>query len=95
MSERRAKIERRRELKKKRAATRGLVTTGGRVQPPLPRKKPSPKWMLYLIFASLGLGFLLIFINYLGVLPGGASNWYLLAGIVLLAVGFYTATRYR
>jgi hypothetical protein len=51
--------------------------------------------MLYLIFASLALGFLLIFINYLGVLPGGASNWYLLVGIVFLAVGFYVATKYR
>ncbi|MDA8196918.1 MAG: cell division protein CrgA [Actinomycetota bacterium] len=94
MSERRAKIERRRELKKKREANRGVVAKG-RVQAPLARKRPSPRWMLYLIFASLGIGFLTIFINYLGVLPGGASNWYLLVGIVLLAVGFYTATKYR
>ncbi|MDA8025233.1 MAG: cell division protein CrgA [Actinomycetota bacterium] len=94
MSERRARVERKREMQKKRAANRGVTPTG-RVQAPLRRKGPSPRWMLYLIFASLALGFLLIFINYLGVLPGGASNWYLLVGIVLLAVGFYVATKYR
>ncbi len=47
------------------------------------------------MFVFLALGVLLIIINYLTILPGGASNWYLLGGLVLLAIGFWMATRYQ
>jgi len=47
------------------------------------------------MFVFLALGVLLIIVNYLTVLPGGASNSYLLAGLVLLAVGFWLATKYQ
>lgn len=47
------------------------------------------------MFGFLALGVLIIIINYLTLLPGGASNWYLLAGLVLLAIGFWIATRYQ
>jgi hypothetical protein len=47
------------------------------------------------MLASLVLGVVVVVINYLGVLPGGASNWYLLAGLGLIAIGFVTATQYR
>jgi hypothetical protein len=40
-------------------------------------------------------GITVILINYLDLLPGGASNWYLLAGLGLICVGFITATQYR
>jgi hypothetical protein len=43
----------------------------------------------------LGIGMLLIVVNYLGVLPGGASNWYLLVGLLFITIGFITATRVR
>jgi hypothetical protein len=48
-----------------------------------------------LILALLVVGALVIVLNYFNVLPGGPSDWYLLAGIVLIAGGFVTATRYR
>jgi hypothetical protein len=47
------------------------------------------------MFAALGIGILMIITNYLGILPGGTSGWYLLGGLALLAIGFFTATRYR
>ena len=51
--------------------------------------------MLYIIFGLLGLGVLLILLNYLDLLPGGVSSWYLLVGLVLISGGFFVATGYR
>jgi len=42
-----------------------------------------------------GLGLICILLNYLGGLPGGASNGYLLLGLGLIVGGFVTATQYR
>ena len=47
------------------------------------------------MFTLLGLGMLMIVCNYLGILPGGAKNGYLLAGLGLITGGFITATRYH
>jgi hypothetical protein len=47
------------------------------------------------MFGTLGLGALLIIVNFLAVLPGGESSWYLIGGIGLLAIGFWSATKYR
>ena len=67
-----------------------------RYTPPIPRsQKVSPRWVPVLMFALLGLGVLLILTNYLGVLPGGAKNSYLLTGLGLITGGFITATRYH
>ena len=41
------------------------------------------------------LGVLIILLNYLTVLPGAASAWYLLVGLAVVFVGFGMATRYR
>ena len=72
------------------------ATASGRYTPPIPRKvKVSPKWMGPLILALLVVGALTIVLNYFNVLPAGPSNWYLVSGIVLIAVGFVVATRYR
>lgn len=68
----------------------------GRYTPP--KKKTShrtKRWLLGLIFGPLLLGALLIIVNFLAVLPGGESSWYLILGITLIAVGFAAATRYR
>jgi hypothetical protein len=71
-------------------------TRAGRYTPPVPREvKVSPMWVPVLMFTLLGLGMIVIVINYLGVLPGGAANKYLLVGLVLITAGFITATRYR
>jgi hypothetical protein len=32
---------------------------------------------------------------YLGAVPGGRSNWYLLGGLVCVLGGLYTATKYK
>ena len=47
------------------------------------------------MFALLGLGVLVILLNYLELLPGAASNWYLLGGLGLILGGIITATQYR
>ena len=51
--------------------------------------------MPVLMLICLIAGVIVIVINYLGVLPGGASNWYLLLGLGLIAGGFVIATQYR
>lgn len=76
--------------------TQPTATSGGRYTPPVPKEyKVSPLWVPVLMFALLGLGMLMIVCNYLGVLPGGAKNTYLLIGLGLITGGFITATRYH
>jgi hypothetical protein len=67
-----------------------------RYTPPVPKEyKVSPLWVPVLMFTMLGLGILVILTNYLGLLPGGAKNTYLMLGLILITGGFITATRYR
>lgn len=79
-------------------------TTSGRVTPkptarytpPIPRsEKVSPRWVPIVMFALLGLGLLIIFLNYLGVLPGDTKNSYLLIGLASILGGIITATQYH
>lgn len=68
----------------------------GRYTPPVPRaKKSSPAWVPVLLFSFLVLGVAAIVANYLTLLPGGPSSWYLLGGLGLILAGFVTATQYR
>ena len=77
-------------------ATRYTPPPSARYTPPIPREyKVSPKWVPVLMFTLLGLGIITILTNYLGLLPGGAKNAYLLIGLGLITGGFITATRYR
>ena len=67
-----------------------------RYTPPVPRsQKVSPTWVPVLMFALLGIGLVIIFCNYLGVLPGGTKNTYLLAGLGAILGGIVTATQYH
>jgi hypothetical protein len=85
------------------AASRPEAST--RYTPPVPREqKVSPRWVPVLMFALLGLGMLLILLNYLGVLPAlwwdnppdsDTSNWWLLIGLGSILAGIMTATQYR
>ena len=81
------------------AAASGRVTpkATGRYTPPVPRaEKVSPRWVPIVMFASLGLGMLVILANYVSLLPGGEpSNMYLLLGLVLITIGFITATKFH
>lgn len=68
----------------------------GRYTPPLPRgAHASPRWYGPAILALLVLGVLMILLNYLTVLPGAVTVWYLIGGLVLVFAGFVMATRYR
>jgi hypothetical protein len=67
-----------------------------RYTPPTPAYvKESPRWVPVLMFALLGLGLVMIVLNYLELLPGAVSNWYLLGGLGLIFAGIITATQYR
>jgi len=37
----------------------------------------------------------MIVLNYLELLPGAVTNWYLLGGLALILGGIFTATQYR
>jgi hypothetical protein len=67
-----------------------------RYTPPVPREvKVSPMWVPVLMFALLGLGLVVIFLNYLGVLPGATSNAYLGLGLASICGGIMVATQYH
>ncbi len=75
---------------------RATPTASSRYTPPIPKEyKVSPVWVPVLLLTLLILGMLTILSNYLGLLPGGASNGYLLGGLGLITAGFIVATRYR
>ena len=56
--------------------------------------QPSPIWVPIVMFTLLGLGMVLIIVNYAGVF-GAAQNWRLVVGLVLILAGILTATQYR
>ena len=71
-------------------------TTSSRYTPPVPQElKVSPTWVPVLMFALLGLGALVIFLNYLGLLPGATDNLYLLLGLGLVLGGIVTSTQFH
>ena len=45
------------------------------------------------MFGLLGAGTAMIIVNYVDLLPGGTSNWYLLGGLGLVLAGIVTATQ--
>jgi hypothetical protein len=70
--------------------------TSSRYTPPTPKYvKESPPWVPVLMFGLLGLGVLMIVLNYIEFLPGAVSNWYLVGGLGLIFAGIVTATQYR
>ncbi len=79
-----------------RATGRATPAPSGRYTPPTPKShKASPRWLAVVMLTLLVAGMLVIVCNYLGVLPGEASNSYLFAGLGLITAGFLVATRYR
>jgi hypothetical protein len=66
-----------------------------RYTPPIPQSvKVSPMWVPILMFTLLGLGTLVILVNYTGAI-WATSNWYLLGGLVAILAGIVTATQYH
>ena len=79
-----------------RAGATGRPTQSGRYTPPIPKeRRHSPAWFGVALLAFLVLGLLLIVLNYVGVLPSGTHNYYLIAGIVAIVVGLVMATFYH
>lgn len=56
---------------------------------------PSKLWIPALMFSLILLGIVVIVTNYFGLLPGGASNKFLLVGISEVTGGFIVATMLR
>jgi len=56
---------------------------------------PSPRWYIILMSSLMILGVLLIVLNYLTLLPGSVSKWYLWSGLGLIGVGFLMTTNYN
>ncbi len=82
----------------KRVTPKGTTPSANtRYTPPTARYEdmPSPLWVPILMFTLFGLGMLSIFLNYVGLLPGATSNWYLLLGLGFILAGIITATQYR
>jgi hypothetical protein len=74
----------------------GEVQASSRYTPPVPREyKESPRWVPILMFALFIIGAVIILMFYLGAVPGGRSNWYLVAGLAFILSGLFTATKYR
>ena|SRR5258706_2844841 len=70
-------------------------TPSARYTPPIPRDvKVSPIWVPVLMFIFLGLGTLVILVNYTGVV-WNTSNWILLGGLTSILAGIVTATQYH
>jgi Cell division protein CrgA len=68
----------------------------GRYTRPVPKSiRRSARWYGPLILFLMIFGILMILLNYLTVLPGSVSIWYLVAGLVTIFVAFMMATHYR
>lgn len=52
-------------------------------------------WYVSLMFGLMGLGVVVIVVNYVGVLPGGTDNLWLIAGLACIAVGFGMTLNFR
>ena len=101
MAARKAGASRRTGQRRGRVTPRGTGSvsppvSSGRYTPPIPREqKVSPIWVPILMFTLLTLGVLTIVLNYMNLLPGDASNGYLLLGLGFITGGFITATYYH
>ena len=64
--------------------------------PPPPKEdKTSPVWYVALMFSLMGIGVLVVVLNYIGVLPGGFDRIYMFGGLGAIAVGFVMTLGYR
>jgi hypothetical protein len=72
------------------------ASASSRYTPPVSTyQMPSSRWVPIAMFGFLGFGFVMIFCNYVGLVPGGTNNWYLVAGLGFILAGIITATQYR
>ena len=62
---------------------------------PVKEKGPSPTWYIAIMFALMGIGVLVIVVNYIGLIPGGTESIWLLSGLGAIAVGFGMTLNFR
>ena len=77
-----------------RAMTRSKPDRSRYRPPPKKKRKSSPKWFGALILAVFGISVAVIILNYLNLIPGGTSGWYLIGGLAGIAIGFILATQW-
>ena len=58
-------------------------------------KGPSPRWFVLTMSSLMILGVLMIVLNYLTILPGSVSRWYLWGGLGMIGGGFLMTTNYN
>ncbi len=61
---------------------------------PVKEKGPSPTWYIATMFGLMGVGLLVILLNYMGLL-GDTNNTWLLLGLAGIAGGFAMTLNFR
>ena len=62
---------------------------------PVKSKGPSPQWYVTTMFGTMGLGAIIIVVNYMAFVPGTPRNTLLLGGLAFIGVGFAMTMDYR
>ena len=64
---------------------------------PPPRKdtKVSPVWYAALMFSLMGVGVMLIVVNYIGVIGGDFNRVFLWGGLAMIGAGFMMTLNYH
>ncbi len=62
---------------------------------PVKEKGPSPTWYTATMFSLMGVGLLVILLNYMGLMPGDTNNTWLLLGLGGIAGGFAMTLNFR
>lgn len=63
-----------------------------------PKPKASPRWYPFFFLGLMGLGVLVIVLNYMGLMfgtHGRAGPYWLWIGLGIIALGFMASTKYR
>ena len=79
----------------KQGGSKAKVESARYTPPTASRAKASPRWWPVVIFGLLGIGVVLIVLDYVGVLPGTPNNWLLLPAVACIAGGLFAAMGYR
>jgi hypothetical protein len=66
------------------------------VPPPIPESaRVSPPWYAAVMFGLMGVGVLLIILNYIGIVPGGQQSMWLYIGLGAIGAGFMMTLNYH
>jgi hypothetical protein len=72
------------------------AAASSRYTPPTPRaSKITPQWVKVAFPVLLATGVLGVFLNYLSVLPGAPSYWWLVASLLSILLSILSATQFR